>query len=669
MSIFAEQPGRPGDPPGAALLAGRYRLLQRIGAGGMGVVWSAHDEVLRRHVAVKELRHSWGSTDRTVAQGRERSLREARAAAALDHPNIVAVYDIVDHDERPWIVMEFVAGRSLKEMVAGEGPLPVDRAIPVGLQLLSALQVAHAAGITHRDVKPANVLISGDDVVRLTDFGIATMQDAETLTETGAVLGTPGYFAPEQAKGLTPGPPADVFGLGATLYFAIEGVGPFQRDGYLPMLVAYARHEIRPPQRAGDLGPVLLRLLAADPARRPTAEQAREMLLSGAPARVRGLSRRAVIGAGALTVAAAGGTALWRGTRGSRATATPRSSASATPRPSPAPGLGAPAWHRDDLRQPIAMGSVAVGTDGDAVRAVDLETGKQRWRRKEPEITDLLTFADNQVLVEAGDTFRVLDAATGAVLAARPAGRQGILTGLGGLFLTLEGSSTLSGYDARTSRRRWRLRWAGAFGYQYCMSRGGLLHGQAGKTERDPCWLYGIEPVTGRVAWKTAVAPKGVMDGPWCTGDRLSVTVAAGDAWKLFTVDARTGTVTSAVPVATYIPGQDSPTEISVVTSAGAMTVVGVYDARLTAGESGVAAAEGTTLRWRRRLLNPVVATSQGGRIFAASYDSILHELDPATGKSLWSTPTPGPVETLTVGATMVVTSIGFTSTGYPLRR
>ncbi|MEV4643131.1 serine/threonine-protein kinase [Actinoplanes sp. NPDC049548] len=667
MSISAELPGRPGESSSAALLGGRYRLLQRIGAGGMGVVWSAYDEVLRRHVAVKELRHSWGSTDRTVAEGRERSLREARAAAALHHPNIVAVYDIVDHDERPWIVMEFVAGGSLKEMVAGEGPLPVDRAVPIGLQLLSALQAAHAAGITHRDVKPANVLMSGDDVVRLTDFGIATMQDAETLTEPGAVLGTPGYLAPEQAQGLTPGPPADVFGLGATLYFALEGVGPFQRDGYLPMLVAYARHEIRPPQRAGALGPVLLRLLAADPARRPTAEQAREMLLSGVPARTRGLSRRTVIGAGAATVAAVGGTALWRGTRGSPGGAIPRSSVPA--RPSPVTGLGAPAWHRGDLREPIAMGPVAVGNDGDVVRAVDLETGKQRWRRKEPGVTDVLTFADNQVLVEAGDAFRVLDAATGAVRAARPAGRQGILTGLGGLFLTLEATSTLIGYDARTGRRRWRLRWDGDFGYQFCMSRGGLLHGQAGRTEHDPCWLYGIEPVTGRVAWKAAVAPKGVMDGPWCTGDRLCVTVTAGDAWKLITLDARTGAVTSAVPVAAYIPGPDSPTEISVVTSAGAMTVVGVNDARMTEGESGVAAAEGAARRWFRRLLNPVVATSQGGRIFAASYDSVLHELDPATGHTLWSTPTPAPVETLSVGATMVVASIGFAATAYPLLR
>jgi hypothetical protein len=277
-------PDESAEAPVPALVGGRYRLLRRIGSGGMGVVWLAHDEVLQRRVAVKELQLSWGSSDRTVSTGRERSLREARAAAALHHPNIVAVYDIVDHDDRPWIVMEFVSGSSLKEIVAENGPLSTKRAVDVGLQLLAALHAAHAAGITHRDVKPANVLISDDGVVRLTDFGLATTQDAETLTATGAVLGTPGYLAPEQAKGLVPGPPADMFGLGATLYYAIEGVGPFHRDGYLPTLVAYARHEIRAPQKAGVLAPVLVRLLTADPETRPTVKQAGQLLL-GEPVR------------------------------------------------------------------------------------------------------------------------------------------------------------------------------------------------------------------------------------------------------------------------------------------------------------------------------------------------------------------------------------------------
>ncbi|MEV4640514.1 protein kinase [Actinoplanes sp. NPDC049548] len=431
---------------GAVLLAGRYRLLQRIGAGGMGVVWSAQDEVLRRRVAVKELRHSWGSTDRTVAAGRERSLREARAAAALHHPHIVAVYDIVEHDERPWIVMELVAGRSLKDIVGEDGALPVERAVPIGLQLLSALQVAHAAGITHRDVKPANVLISGGDVVRLTDFGLATMQDAETLTETGAVLGTPGYLAPEQAKGLTPGPPADVFGLGATLYFAIEGVGPFQRDGYLPMLVAYARHEIRPPWHAGSLAPALMRLLAADPAKRPTAEEAHELLLGGPVRRPRQLSRRALFAGGAVAVAAGVGatTAMSWGT--------------ATAPPPRTPGLGAPAWHRDDLREPIVLGPLLVGMTTNGVRAVDVATGDQRWNRPVRGVASLAVFDENLALVEEEYTFRVLDGTTGAPRGGRPAAAKGIIAGLGGLFLAIEAPSSLTGYDGRTGRKKWRLR-------------------------------------------------------------------------------------------------------------------------------------------------------------------------------------------------------------------
>jgi tRNA A-37 threonylcarbamoyl transferase component Bud32 len=267
--------------PAAVVVGGRYHLLSRLGSGGMGVVWLARDAVLGRQVAVKEIRQGWGSSEQTLAQGRERSRREARIAAALHHPGIVTVYDIIEHDGRPWIVMEFVSGRSLKDVVTEDGPLTAEATAEIGISLLSALRAAHAAGVTHRDVKPSNVLISDDGAVRLTDFGVATMQDADSLTETGAVLGTPGYLAPEQADGLPAGPAADVFGLAATLYYAIEGVGPFERDGFLPTLVAYARHDVRQPQRAGALGPALLRLLAMDPRKRPTAEQAEELLRGG----------------------------------------------------------------------------------------------------------------------------------------------------------------------------------------------------------------------------------------------------------------------------------------------------------------------------------------------------------------------------------------------------
>ncbi|RZU52643.1 serine/threonine protein kinase [Krasilnikovia cinnamomea] len=291
-------PGSDQESEGSQVLGGRYRMLRRIGSGGMGVVWLARDEVLHRDVAIKELHYRGGISDRGHADGYRRGLREARAAAALNHPNIVGVYDVLEHDDRPWIVMEFVSGRSLKDIVAQDGPMPAEQAAALGRQLLSALHAAHAAGITHRDVKPANVLVDDGGVVRLTDFGLATMPDAETITETGAVLGTPGYLAPEQVNGGTPGPPADVFGAGATLYHAIEGVGPFHRAGLLPMLAAYARHDLRPARNAGALEPALQRLLTADPADRPTAGQAYELLDDPALRRPR-RSRRLIFTDGA----------------------------------------------------------------------------------------------------------------------------------------------------------------------------------------------------------------------------------------------------------------------------------------------------------------------------------------------------------------------------------
>ncbi|WP_412740730.1 serine/threonine-protein kinase [Krasilnikovia sp. MM14-A1259] len=291
-------PGSGQESEGSQVLGGRYRLLRRIGSGGMGVVWLARDELLHREVAIKELYYRGGTSERSHTDGYRRTLREARAAAALNHRNIVSVYDVLDHDDRPWIVMELLPGRSLKDIVAEDGPLPVERVVEIGRQLLSALAGAHAAGITHRDVKPANVLVGDDDVVWLTDFGLATMPDAETITETGAVLGTPGYLAPEQVNGGAPGPPADVFGVGATLYHAIEGVGPFHRSGLLPMLAAYARHDLRPARNAGALEPALQRLLAADPADRPTADQACQMLQDRALRRPR-RSRRLIFTDGA----------------------------------------------------------------------------------------------------------------------------------------------------------------------------------------------------------------------------------------------------------------------------------------------------------------------------------------------------------------------------------
>ena len=651
------------------LVGGRYRLLERIGSGGMGVVWLARDEVLRRRVAVKELHHGWGSSDRTVAEGRERSLREARAAAALHHPNIVAVYDTVEHDGRPWIVMELVAGRSLKEIVVEDGPLPVERTVGIGLQLLSALQAAHAAGITHRDVKPANVLICDGDVVRLTDFGLATMPDAETLTETGVVLGTPGYLAPEQANGQTPGPPADVFGLGATLYYAVEGVGPFHRDGYLPMLAAYARHDLRPPQHAGALGPAILRLLAVDPAKRPSAEQARDMLQGGAVRRP-GVSRRLILTGGAVSTVAAVGVGLWLRLRGASAGGRAATAAPSRSQSRPSVGLGSPVWHRDDLAGPVLVGSVLVGVDRDGVaQAVDLETGRQRWRRgPSHETFQAVAVGAERVLVndEADRVGEVLDVATGAVRS-RYKGRTSAVEGL---ILARDTSSTVIGYDAVTGRQLWRVRSDhGGFDNGYFSSPSGLLYAWVRRDDGDlPPWLYGINQKTGAVVWKTQMTSESYVIGPWGDGDFAYAAVVERENWTLVAVDARTGTRRWSAPVGKFDSKQpDRAAQVTSVASVGGLVVAAVQDPLLTLEQSGLIAVDAGVVRWRRPLLNPVNTVSPDGRLFAASFDSRLDELDPTTGKSLWSIVTPGPVDRITVTSTMLFATIQHSTTGYRL--
>ncbi|OJF09964.1 protein kinase domain-containing protein [Couchioplanes caeruleus] len=648
---------------GSVLVAGRYRLIERIGSGGMGVVWLAHDEVLQRRVAVKELRHSWGSSDRSVAAGRERSLREARAAAALRHPHIVAVYDIAAQDGQPWIVMEFVPGRSLKEIVAEDGPMPVERAVDIGLQLLSALRAAHAVGITHRDVKPANVLISADGAVRLTDFGLATLPDAETLTETGAIIGTPGYLAPEQAKGLPPGPPADVFGLGATLYYAIEGVGPFQREAYLPTLVAYARHDIRAPRRAEALAPTLLRLLAADPVKRPTAEQARKLLLGGAVRRPI-LSRRRLIATGVLTGAAiAAGAAgrWWRPEWPSRAGA-----ASPSPPPSPS-GVGAVVWQRDDLYNPVEVGSLLIGAAADGARAVDAATGEVRWLWRSDDAQYVYYAGDRLVFVGGRDGGRALDVATGRDRGARG---QGFASAVDGLVLTGEKPRTLIAYDVVTGRRLWQVAGRGEFDGQIHLSPSGVLCAAVSSATTDgPSYLYGIEPRTGDLAWRTLMTEKGAVLGPWDAGKDLYAVTIDKDTWKLSRHDAASGERRWEVSLVDVKKEASAWIDVSQVVTLGALTVTSLTDRRISLTYSGVIAVENGVARWRRPLLSPTVLATTDGRLFAATYDSVLHELDPATGQTVWSTATPGPVDYLLEGAGMLLACIGEGVTAYPLTR
>ncbi|MEU1182029.1 serine/threonine-protein kinase [Streptomyces sp. NPDC005820] len=262
------------EPGSDRLIAGRYRLLTPLGEGGMGTVWRARDEVLGREVAVKEVRAPAGLPASDVERMYARLEREAWAAARVANRNVVTVYDVALEDGRPWIVMEIVRGISLAELLDAEGPLEPARAAHIGAEVLSALRAAHEAGVLHRDVKPANVLMSNDGRVVLTDFGIATVEGTSALTMTGEVIGSPEFLAPERALGRTPGPESDLWSLGVLLYAAVEGNSPFRHDTPLSTLRAIVDEELPPPYRAGPLAPVIEGLLRKDPAERLPAGQA-----------------------------------------------------------------------------------------------------------------------------------------------------------------------------------------------------------------------------------------------------------------------------------------------------------------------------------------------------------------------------------------------------------
>lgn len=273
-------------------VANRYLLVSVLGRGGMAVVWRGEDLLLRRDVAIKEVSLPDGVAPSERDTTRSRVLREARAAASLNHPGAVMIFDVVDHEGQTFIVMELLDGSTLVELVDADGPLTPARTARLGLSVLGALETAHANGIIHRDVKPANIMVMPDGRSKLSDFGIATLQDDTRITSTGLVLGSPAFMAPEQASGAPSTPESDLWGLGATLYYALEGMAPFERPGVIPTLAAIINEGPRPTERAGPLGPLIETLLAKSPGERPGPGEIRAALDQAAGAGGSGVTGR-----------------------------------------------------------------------------------------------------------------------------------------------------------------------------------------------------------------------------------------------------------------------------------------------------------------------------------------------------------------------------------------
>ncbi|MEU1281048.1 serine/threonine-protein kinase [Streptomyces sp. NPDC005805] len=324
--------------PGIRVIDGRFELEARLGGGGMGMVWRARDLVLDRAVALKEVRPPDPGLAEydpgAAAMLRERVLREARALARVDHPNVVTIHHVVDGGEHayPWLVMELVTGGSLADRLA-HGPMEPREAARLGREVLAALRAAHAAGIQHRDVKPANVLLRPDGRPVLTDFGIAAIRESTALTVTGSIIGTPDYMAPERISGADGGPESDLWSLAMMLYVAVEGDHPLRRGTTLATLAAVLSEELPPPRRAGVLAPVLAAVLVKDPAARAGVEAVDGLLATAAG----GAEPPAANGDGGITsypLAPPGRTA---GASGASAGSPPAPYA-----PLPSPGFGPP---------------------------------------------------------------------------------------------------------------------------------------------------------------------------------------------------------------------------------------------------------------------------------------------------------------------------------------
>jgi serine/threonine protein kinase len=281
----------PADEPAGVLVAGRYRLESLLGRGGMGSVWLAEDEFLRRPVALKQVMLSDPVSEESRKAALVRTLGEARAAARVDHIGAVRIHDVVKEDGRPWIVMEPLSGRTLAETLDAEGPLPIGQVASIGLCLLDVLQATHKAGIVHRDVKPANVHLCDGGRVVLADFGIACTTDGDPTFAAYTFAGSPAYASPERLLGGRPEPASDLFSVGATLFTAVEGGPPFGEGDLVATLTAVVEDPPGPYLRAGPLRPVIDGLLAKEPGRRLRAGQARTALRAVQRERVSGRQR------------------------------------------------------------------------------------------------------------------------------------------------------------------------------------------------------------------------------------------------------------------------------------------------------------------------------------------------------------------------------------------
>jgi len=266
------------------LIGGRYRLVRRVGSGGMGIVWEASDERLERQVALKQLHRPLEASPAEAEVANRRAMREARTAAKLHHPHAVSVFDVVEQDGQLWLVMPFIASITLAAVLHEGGPLRPDEAAKVGAQVASALTAAHAAGIVHRDVKPGNILIAEDGTALISDFGIAYGLGDATLTSSGMIHGTPAYLAPEIARGDGANFASDVFSLGSTLYSAMEGKPPFgSDDNTMALLHRVASGQFPAPQHCGPLTPLVMDMLSADPSHRPSMRAVADSLAGVRP--------------------------------------------------------------------------------------------------------------------------------------------------------------------------------------------------------------------------------------------------------------------------------------------------------------------------------------------------------------------------------------------------